>query len=174
MNEFPKRKHPRLRGYDYSRNGAYFLTFCVKDKNELLGRIAVGRGILDAPFMQLSEHGRTLTEAIEFLNKKANAVAIEKYVIMPNHVHLIATIDNWSNGASRMSRPTDARVPRLISSIKRFTNKKAGFNLWQRTYHDHIIRSEGDYLRIWQYIDQNPARWFEDCYYVKSAQDTLL
>jgi hypothetical protein len=54
-----------------------------------------------------------------------------------------------------MPRPTNAMIPKLISSIKRFTNKQAGFDLWQTSYHDHIIRDEADYRRIWQYIDDN-------------------
>lgn len=64
-----------------------------------------------------------------------------------------------------MPRPTDAVIPKLISSLKRYTNRKAGASLWQGSYYDHIIRDENDYLRVWAYIDQNPARWAEDEYY---------
>ena len=150
------------------KHGAYFITFCVKDSHELLGQINVGRGILDAPLVELSDYGRALMEAIGFLNKRNNEIAIDKYVIMPNHVHLIVLINDLCSGASRMPRPTNALIPKLISSIKRFTNKQAGFNLWQRSFHDHIIRDEPEYQRIWQYIDENPARWSEDVYFTQN------
>ena len=64
-----------------------------------------------------------------------------------------------------MPRPTNAIIPKLVSSIKRHTKKLAGFDMWQTSYHDRIIRDEGDYRQIWQYIDENPARWQEDEYY---------
>jgi len=130
-------------------------------------QIVVGRGILDATFVKLSEYGKCLMEAIEFLNNSKNEINIVNYVIMPNHVHLIVVVDNPCNGASGMPRPTNALIPKSISSIKRFTNKQAGFNLWQRSFHDHIIRSEDEYLRIWQYVDDNIARWSEDEYFVR-------
>jgi REP element-mobilizing transposase RayT len=163
----PVRKHPRLKGYDYSQSGAYFMTFCIKDKEELLGRVDVGRGIPDAPFVELSEYGKVLKDTIEFTRKKTIEIEITKYVIMPNHVHLIVMIDSVSNGASRMPRPTNALIPKLISSIKRFTNKQIGFNIWQRSFHDHIIRSHDEYLRIWKYIDENPLLWSDDIYFIQ-------
>ena len=55
----------------------------------------------------------------------------------------------------------------LVSTIKRFSNRKCGIELWQRSYHEHIIRNEQDYLEIWNYIDGNPAKWAEDRYYTK-------
>ena len=167
MKELPIRKHPRLKGHNYSQNGVYFITFCVKDKREMLGRVDVGRGILDAPFVELSEYGKALNDSIEFLNNNKTEIDIVNYVIMPNHVHLIVIINGQHNGASGMPRPTNALIPKLVSSIKRFTNKQTGFNLWQHSFHDHIIRNDEDYLRIWQYIDENPARWSEDIYYIK-------
>jgi len=187
MEELEERKHPRLKGYDYSNNGKYFLTLCAKDRRSIFGKIGpvgrgipdapfpgtetepeidpVGRGILDAPFVQLSEYGKNVINAIEFINKQNDKPHIDKYVIMPNHVHLIVTV-NFENGASGKPRPTNAAIPKIISSIKRFTNKQAGFEIWQTSYHDHIIRNEADYRRIWQYIDENPAKWEEDKYYI--------
>lgn len=54
----------------------------------------------------------------------------------------------------------------MIAALKRFTNQKAGINLWQSSFHDHVVRNEADYLLIWDYIDTNPQKWNEDCYYV--------
>ena len=67
-------------------------------------------------------------------------------------------------GAPRSSRPTQL-VPRMITALKRFTNQDMQNDLWQGGFHDHIIRSEADYLRIWAYMDQNPAKWREDRYH---------
>lgn len=74
------------------------------------------------------------------------------------------TTKDRGSGAPRSSRPTEL-IPRMIGAMKRFSNQEAGFDMWQTSYHDHIIRSEADYRRIWEYIDTNPAKWREDCYY---------
>jgi len=165
VNELPVRKHPRLKTHSYSQIGSYFVTFCVKDRHEILGEI-VGRGILDAPHMVLSEHGTNLCNTIDYVNKNSDNIVITKYVIMPNHVHLIVNICNSTDGASGKPRPANALIPKLISSIKRYTNKLAGFNMWQRSYHDRIIRDETEYQRISQYIGENPAKWPEDEYFI--------
>ena len=187
QKELRVRKHPRLKNYDYSSNGAYFITFCVKDRHEMLGQI-VGRGIpdapslsdIDAPCVELTEYGKNVDEAIKFLNDKHQNIQIEKYVIMPNHVHMIILITNEDNsignsgedrvivknsGASGKPRPTNAIIPKHISSIKRFTNKQAGFDMWQDSFHDRIIRNETEYQIRWQYINENPQKWEEDDYY---------
>jgi len=146
QNDLPKRKNPRLKGYDYNSNGYYFITICTKDKREILGKI-VGRGILDAPHIELSEHGINICNTIKFVNKNSKNIIIDKYVVMPNHVHMIVMVNTNdvakpNNGASRMPRPTNAIIPKTLSSIKRYTNKLSGFNIWQNGYHDHIIRNE--------------------------------
>ena len=181
MNELPVRKNIRLKGYDYNQNGGYFITFCTKDKCEILGQI-VGCGILDAPRMELSNHGINLCNAIDFMDRHNDAIAVDKYVIMSNHVHIIVIVSDASEvqrqgrcvrdaapyGDGRCVRdaaPYNAIVPKFISSIKRYTNKLAGYQLWQPRFHDHIIRNEAEYQQIWKYIDDNPAKWDEDCYY---------
>ena len=97
-------------------------------------------------------------------------MSIDKYAIMPNHVHMIILLKNenrdYQNGAMRTSRPT--AIPNLLRSLKIMVSKEIGFSLWQASYYDHIIRSEEDYLRIWQYIDENPAKWAEDKYFVRT------
>ena len=171
QSNLPVRKHPRLKGYGYNSNGAYFITFCAIYKKYMLGEI-VGRGILDAPSVQFTKYGKYIADAIVYMNEKSENLYIDKYVVMPNHVHLIIFVinnngasENYS-GASGMPRPTNAIIPKFISSIKRFSNKQAGLNIWQDSYYDHIIRDEADYLRIWKYMDENPAKWTEDEYYI--------
>ena len=95
----PQRKPTRLKTYDYSTPGAYFVTICTEDRKCILSDITVGA------------------------------------------------------------------VPNAVSALKRLVNRALGRNIWQRSYHDHVIRGEADYREIWQYIDTNPARWAEDRYY---------
>ena len=82
---------------------------------------------------------------------------------MPNHIHLLITLHQQTKQAAV---PANDRIPVLISSFKRFTNKSAGINLWHRSYHDHVIRDEADYLTRWKYIDDNPSRWMMDRFYI--------
>jgi putative transposase len=164
--ELPKRKRTRLEGYDYSRNGAYFLTLCSKDKKPIFSRI-VGRGILDAPDIELTLYGKCVENAIRFISENNPDIAIDKYVIMPNHVHLLVRVlqtEKDAFGASRRPRPTEAAIPKMISSLKRYTDRTSGITLWQTGYYDHIVRDEQDYQTRWQYIDGNPTRWAEDEY----------
>ena len=69
------------------------------------------------------------------------------------------------NGPLRASAPTNAVIPHFVSTFKRFCRKDIGKQIFQRSYHDHIIRNEQDYLKIWEYIDNNPTKWKEDCFY---------
>jgi len=158
-----QRKNIRLKDYDYSQAGCYFVTICVKDKHELLGNV-VGRDAPGAPYMQLSEYGEVIRKEIENTNSFYNEVSIDKFAVMPNHVHILLSIQN-ENGAPRASRPTTALIPRIVAMLKKKTNKIYGFNMWQTSYHDHVVRGQSDYRTKWRYIDQNPARWAEDEYY---------
>ncbi|HWR22075.1 MAG TPA: hypothetical protein VN366_01245 [Feifaniaceae bacterium] len=176
--ELPKRKKIRLKGYDYSQNGAYFITVCVKDGYEMLGKVAVGRA---APGIQLSEYGMIVHKEIEETPLYYQGVMIDKFVVMPNHIHMIVAINRENgapgatciengapramcidNGAPRATRPT---VSTVITALKKKVNKMIGFSIWQTSYHDHIIRSEREYQKIWEYIDMNPLKWDEDSFY---------
>ncbi len=83
--DLPQRKRTRLKGYDYSSPGKYFVTVCTKDRKLLLGKI-VGRGDFDAPQMILSGYGHILDKYIRLMNKKYSHMKVEKYIIMPNHI----------------------------------------------------------------------------------------
>ena len=164
--EFPKRKSNRLKGYSYSQNGIYFLTLCVKDKKCLLGRI-VGGGDLDAPYMILSEYGMITEKYIQSVNQAYKNISVMNYVIMPNHIHLIVEIysDDGIYGDSKKTSPANDDIPVMVSALKKFINKEIGLNIWQRSYHDHIVRSESAFNTIWEYVEENPARWKKDCFY---------
>ncbi len=99
-------------------------------------------------------------------NKKYPTVQIDKFVIMPNHIHLIFIIQNDGRGDPS---PTISNVVGWMKySITKEINKiygTVGNKIFQRSFHDRIIRGEADYLKIWNYIDKNPAKWTEDCFY---------
>ncbi len=160
------RKLHRLQGYDYSQNGAYFITICVKDKHEILWENGVGAtfGRPQEP-IQLSKYGLVVENEINLISCiYENNVIIDKYVIMPNHIHMIIILQFEKNGRPQVA-PT---IPRIIQQFKGSITKKIRFSIWQKLYHDHIIRNESDYQKIWKYIDENPLKWLDDCYYENS------
>lgn len=155
----PKRKSPRLKDFDYSSSGAYFITICTQNKACLLSRI-VGEG-LAPPATRLTNFGKVAQKQINQLENRFPSVCVDKYVIMPNHIHLILRLRKKTGGAS--PSPT---VSEVIGAYKSLTTRicKHG-NLFQRSFYDHVIREDDEYLKIWEYIDTNPAKWTEDCFY---------
>ncbi len=162
--ELPKRKPVRAKDYDYSQAGAYFVTICTKNKRHILGNI-VGGDVLGAPKIKLSDYGKIVDNQIKTMNTIYENISVDTYVVMPNHIHLIITIDKSDNGTSRTPSPTSSTLPQFVSTFKRFVNRQIGYNIFQRSYHDHIIRNEKDYTEIYTYIENNPAKWAEDRYY---------
>ena len=163
-SDLPKRKQTRLKGYNYSTPGIYFLTICVKEEKHLLGKI-VGCGDFDTPQMILSEYGEILNKYILLMNEKYSHIKVDKYVIMPNHFHIILNISDYKNGASETAAPYNSEISKFISLLKRYCNREYGKNIWQSSYNDHIIRGEKDFKKIWEYIDTNVIRWEKDCFY---------
>lgn len=161
--ELPKRKPNRLKKYDYSTPGYYFVTICTKDKKPMLSEITVGAGIARPPEVKLKKYGKIVEEAILNIPVYYPSVEIDKYVIMPNHIHLIMVIKADKYGRA-MPAPT---ISTVINQMKGYVTKKAGISLWQKLFHDHIIRGEKDYQKIWQYINANPVCWKDDCFYLE-------
>jgi putative transposase len=153
----PTRKQIRLPDYDYSQNGAYFVTICTRNKEHLLWDTAVGTAI-GRP--HLSQYGIITETAINNLPGIYPTVNVAKYVIMPNHIHLIVMLSG--DGGRPMAVPT---ISRVINQYKGHVSKQAGFSLWQSRFYEHVIRNEQDYLDTWQYIDGNPAKWTGDEYF---------
>lgn len=146
------RKKLRLENYDYSASGAYFITICVKDRKRIFGDI-VGADALIRPKTELSNYGKTAEKYLR------NIPDIDKYVIMPDHIHLIIKIP-FANGTMKASSPTSI-ISARIRSFKILVSKEIGFSVFQRSYFDHVIRNETDYKEICQYIENNPAGWIE-------------
>ena len=182
MSAFPQRKHVRLKNYDYSQNGVYFVTICTKERKPLLSTIPVGRGALTPPLdalatttpvgrgaltppeIHLSQIGEISERYILSMSTAYACVHVDHYVIMPNHIHLLLWIDSApaSNGGMRASRPT---LQTIVRSFKTLVTRQLGTSIWQDSFYEHIVRSEASYLEIWKYIDENPIKWQEDKYY---------
>ena len=152
------RKQNRLREYDYSQNGYYFIMICTTERRKMLCDISVGANCV-RPTTTLSEVGKMVDENIRKLNDIYETVRVDKYVVMPNHVHFILVIQNGRTAFA----PT---VSRIIKQFKGKITKEVGFSIWQKSFYDHIIRDETDYLRIRDYIEYNPDKWTEDQYYI--------
>ena len=145
----------------------------------LIGLVAaVGDAVHSVPHMHLSEYG-IIAERI--LNTGGNSdVCLDTFVIMPNHIHMILIVlkrNPLKGNAGRCGqRPLQQRplhdtndrrkssISTFVRSFKTMTTKQIGFSLWQRSFHDHVIRTQEDYNRIAEYIVQNPSLWLEDCY----------
>ena len=167
-NKLPVRKRNRLKDYDYTSNGAYFITICTKDRKNIFWDKSqpdfVGEDIILPPDnVQLSPHGKIAEEAIKAIPKYYPHIELLQYVIMPNHVHMILFIPYDSERIT--SSPTS--ILTAVGQMKRYVSKKIGTAIWQRSFHDHVIRDKNDYEKISKYIYENPIKWQYDCFYTE-------
>lgn len=169
----PVRRSARLKNYDYSSPGAYFITVCTHKRKAILSHI-VGE-IHESPENILTDYGLIVKNIIESLPARFD-VSIPKYVIMPNHIHMIVQIYPEKRAVHEPPLRSERSVmDKLVGFMKMNASKKihlTGGNktVWQRSYHDHIIRNENDYKNIWLYIDSNVRLWEKDCFYKKESQ----
>ena len=163
MSELPRRKVLRLKGFDYSSPGAYFITVCTKGRRKRLSRIDVGTDVLGCPKNTLLPDGEIADRQLRQMSDFYAHLKFEKYVIMPNHIHLLLHITE--GGPSGTPVPTASPVAAFVGTFKRLCNKEYGENIWQPRSYDHIIRGEEDYRQIWEYIDTNVQRWEKDRFY---------
>ncbi|MGL4484883.1 MAG: transposase [Anaerovoracaceae bacterium] len=181
------RRSIRLRGYDYSQEGAYFITICCQDKIHRFGTIAEGK-------MMLNEYGEIALAQWYKLQDRFINIQIDIFQIMPNHIHGIVVLTNPvgvglaptqnsppTNIPTRAGvnpAPTNIQHHNTIGDIVRTykslvaneclqtykTNHQTMGKLWQRNYYEHIIRDEQSYYAIAEYIENNPAHWDTDEY----------
>jgi len=149
----PERKNIRLPNYDYSQNGAYFITICTYNRKKIFG--AVGADSISA---------RTVAEVFEEVVSTYANVSSPKYVVMPDHFHALIVIER----ADMESAPT---LSEIVQAFKRYSTVRISDlvrkglvqpyekKVWQRSYYDHVIRNQQDFNEIWEYIEQNPQKW---------------
>jgi len=165
------RKYIRLANYDYSSNGMYFITICAQNRIHYFSEITedpryVGEAALGLPNVRLTDIGKIVKNNIIKINDIYNYVSVEKYVIMPDHIHMILFISDYeteNGGRPGAASPTKS-VNQIINGLKTISTKQIGFSVWQRSFHDHIIRNEREFLEICNYIDNNPMNWVNDIY----------
>lgn len=163
MQNAKNRKLNRLRGYDYSQDGWYFVTICVKNRIECLGKINNEK-------MEYSRYGDIVLKYWQKIPDHYKNVFLDEWIIMPNHIHGIIVIEN-PIGAEQCSVPTHTRnkkyglLSKIVKSFKEISLKtiRQNFNdyefSWQRSFYDHIIRNEKSLDKIRRYIYYNPAKW---------------
>ncbi len=155
--------------YDYSSPGAYFVTICTQNRRCILSHITVGAATSRPPEVRLTQYGEIVDLAINTISSIYPGISIGNYAIMPNHVHLLLRICVDENGR-QIAAPT---VSTVIGQMKRWASMQAKTVLWQKSFHEHVIRNENDYREIWEYIDANPARWAEDRYFIECAYSAV-
>ena len=168
----PRRKSIRIPNYDYAQAGMYFVTICTHNRTPLFGAVVDG-------VMHLNAFGKIVELAWLDLPKHYPNMQSDGFVVMPNHVHGIITLLPIEKPQERAGlKPAPTRVHGLFEMVRAFKTFSAkrvnqlrqtsGTSIWQRGYHEHIIRSDASYLNIAEYIQTNPQRWSDDTYYVGS------
>lgn len=159
-----QRRSPRLAGYDYSQAGAYFVTFCTHERQHLFGEVIDG-------MIQLTPAGAIAWRCWDEIPVHFPTVEIDHVVVMPNHVHGIIVIQS-TPPAPDSKTPAPPSLNTVIglykSTVTKFIRREDDPSIaqvWQRSYHDHVIRTEEELARIRDYINTNPQRWHEDTYY---------
>ena len=157
-----QRKKNRLDNYDYSSCGAYFITVCTFERQNYFWK-NVG-AIIDRPQdVELSSYGNIVDNAIQSISSAYPTLALESYVVMPNHIHLLIRVC-----ADEYGRPLVApTISRVIKQLKGIVTKQTEKSIWQKSFHDHIIRNRKDYEEHLRYIYENPLRWRYDELYTE-------
>jgi len=190
--QYPKRKHPRLQGYDYSESGRYFVTICSYQNKCIFSEIVfdptrdntnkqvtpVGRGLAPAVTndsvkwyfggygIKTKTVGQIAEKMFADIEKRFAFVTVDSYVIMPNHIHLIVVLHNSKETAGASPRPTLHDIICAYKSlVTRCRNKmleQSKTRIFQVSYYEHIIRNDREYANIMRYISENPIRWNMD------------
>ena len=152
----PQRKSPRLKDYDYSLSGAYFVTICTHNKKHYFGDITDAK-------MELNDVGQVASKRWAMIPEFHPSVQLSDFVIMPNHMHGILFLLDTGDQQPNLSNI----VGGYKSGVSRIVRQELEFkpSLWQTRFHDHIIRNEADLNRIREYVQTNPARWETDTFY---------
>ena len=172
VTKLPYRKSIRLKNYDYSSNGYYFVTICTQNREKLFGEI-VGATLCGRP----NNPDKIIVKWLLELENKFKGVKIDEYIVMPNHIHFIIkrTGDHTGSTGDHTGSPL---LRDIIGWFKTMTTNEyiAGVKdgrfmpfkgrLWQRNYYEHIIRNYDDYINIAEYIQNNPLKWEEDKLYI--------
>ncbi len=171
------RRSIRLKGYDYSQAGAYFITICCDDRICRFGEI-VGAGFTPAQ-MQLNEYGQIAYDEWAKLPERFTNFELDVFQIMPNHIHGIIVLNEITQPRNNTGQPQGIAptIGNIVGAYKSLVanecltifknNNETMGKLWQRNYHEHIIRDEQSYQTISEYIINNPTKWNDDKFYMQ-------
>ena len=153
MAEFHTRKPTRIPNFDYSSNHYYFITICTHEMHCIFGNPG-----------KLNIYGEIARSDLQNMVYHFEHLELIKYVVMPNHIHAIIRIGCDKDSGKRPNLNTvvglyKSGVTRKIREIH------PDLVVWQRSFHDHVIRNQHGFDKIWTYIDNNPLKWEEDCFY---------
>ena len=183
------RKNIRLKYYDYSNEGMYFITICTQNRKEILGKIiynrnklltSVGAGLVPAQIKN-TNFGNTVEKMYLEIEEKYQNIKLHDYIIMPNHLHGIIEICDVQFWAGIKPAPT-VSIADVIRDFKSLTTleytkcvkngiyKPFDKRIWQRNYYEHVIRNEKEYYKIVEYIRNNPLKWEEDKYFIEEGE----
>ena len=158
-----------MQDFDYNTPRAYFITICTHNKKCTLSNI-VG-AIHESPEIKLTDRGIIVDNIINAIPERFNAI-VDKYVIMPNHIHIVIILTDIEKMRAIRESPLHSRsdISKIIGYIKMHAtkeihNKHPDEIVWQRGFYDHIIRNKHDYENIVRYIHENPIRWQYDQLY---------
>lgn len=147
--ELPQRKSIRIADYDYATPGAYFITICIDGRKPILWNVGVAT--CRPP---LSPVGLIVETAILQIPKHHPAVSVDKYCVMPDHIHMILSINTDEDGR-QIAAPT---VSTVVGHMKRWVSMQLGQSIWQKSFIDRVIRNDKGYRAVWEYIENNPIK----------------
>lgn len=150
MGQCPTRKPIRTGNYDYSTPGAYFVTVCVADRKPILWNVGAA-----TCRPNLSKIGAVVETAILQIPEHYSMISVDKYCVMPDHIHMILSINTDEDGR-QIAAPT---VSTVIGHMKRWVSMQIGQSMWQKSFYDHGIINQQDYNEIWEYIENNPLKY---------------
>jgi REP element-mobilizing transposase RayT len=150
--QYVARKRQRLRAFDYAGGGWFFVTFCTRDRASILGRVIDGD-------MHRSAAGEIVERVLAETPQRVAGLLMGNWIVMPNHVHVLAWL------------PEGVSLPHVIGAIKSITAReinavleRPGRPVWQKSFHDRVVRDEREYENIYHYIAENPQHWNDDAY----------
>ncbi|MFH1062156.1 MAG: transposase [Candidatus Omnitrophota bacterium] len=179
MNKYPKRKQIRLKNYDYSQPGYYYITICIDNRECIFGDIIDNR-------IYLNNVGKMVDQTLRTLPEYYQNITIDNYIVMPNHIHGIIqivgagfpcpnniinqSIHNHDNNNPINGRGNHAPTINYIIGYFKYQSTKQinklqntpGKKIWQRSFYDHVIRTNDSLNKIREYIVNNPATWVND------------
>lgn len=153
---YHNRKLPRLSGFDYSSENYYFVTICTRNRKCLFGDVG-----------NLNELGMLAERELRSIPEHFPEVRVDRYVIMPNHIYAVIVIGCTDHEERSRPFPTLSQVVGLYKSgvTRLWRQHVPGAEIWQKSFHDHILRRDDGYLNVIRYMEENPLKWETDKYY---------